>query len=193
MEHRKIIEKDYIDIETGMRFVEDIRGVLHCCSVMPMTDTTPQPTPPIDISIPPVEVNIPPLEVENPYKDKPLIILQSSIEGFTWPNTSSFHRIINSYGSGYVAFTTPIDKELHIESIVVTQSKNEESNASKQSIIGLYKGIDLKIALPVVRELNFKFTQPYKIEHSTLVEFKFKPFNKKLELNILVMGYLMEI
>lgn len=198
MEEKRIVEKDYVDSTTGMRFVEDVRGTLHCCSVIAMGDYTPPAIPPIEVNIPPIEippvdVNVPPLTVENPYKDKPLVILQSTVEGFTWPNTTSFHRINNSYGTGYVAFTTPIDKELHIVDVVATQSKEDESNASKQSVIGLYKGIGLQIAFPIVRELNYRFLQPYKVEHSTLVEFKFRPFNKKLELNILVMGYLMEI
>lgn len=199
MESKKLVTGDYIDTDTGLRFVEDIRGNLHCCSMFDMSNTSPTPTPPISIppidvsippiEIPPVEVTIPPITIENPYKNAVPIILQSTITGTTWATTTAWNRINNSYGSGYVAFTTPFDKELHITNLVVNQTMHG-SQLSKHSVIGLFKAGNLIMSFPVIQELNFTFFQPYIVEHSTFVEFKYKPFDASLWLSILAIGYL---
>lgn len=199
---KQIVTGDYIDPTTGLRFVEDIRGNLHCCTMM-MNNDTPTPTPPIEIppinippiEIPPVEVNIPPIEVvippvtiENPYKNSTPIILQSTIKDFTWASTTNWNRINNSYGTGFVGYTTPFNKELHIVSIVISQSKNGEGIGS--SNVGLFKAGNLIMSFPFVNELNYSFFQPYIVEHSTYIEFKYLPNHNKLQFSILAIGYL---
>lgn len=199
MEEKKIVERDYLDPATGLRFVEDIRGNLHCCSVITMNDSPSTPTPPIvippieippiDVEIPPIEVTIPPVEIENPYRNSIPVVLQSTIKNYTWPSITTWNRIINSYGSGYVAYTTPFNKELHLTNVVVTITRHGEG-LSNHSLLGLFKGGNLIMSLPVKEELNFSFFQPYVVEHSTFMEFKFLPFRNDLQFSILAIGYL---
>lgn len=59
MEQKKMVERDYTDPETGLRFVEDIRGNLHCIMGMGSSGVGD-----INITIPEIKIpEIPPAQV----------------------------------------------------------------------------------------------------------------------------------
>lgn len=72
MESKKMVTGDFIDPETKLRFVEDIRGNLHCVMTMENTNTSGD----INITVP--EIKIPDIII--PSQPAPNITITPDIE-----------------------------------------------------------------------------------------------------------------
>jgi hypothetical protein len=180
MERKKIITGDYEDILTGVRFLEDAQGRIHCMSCMAsgMGDTTNN----YNTTNSNTEV------VDNPYLTAQPVILQTNLLDYRWDNTNTFNRVVNSYTNAFLGYTTSYQRKLHITSILAVQSKG--SSDTQQSVLGLFNNGSLLLAFPLVAQLNYKFCTPFIIPDSTYTEFRFKPYNRNVQLSILMIGYL---
>jgi hypothetical protein len=176
MESKKIITGDYEDTTTGIRFLEDTEGRLHCMSCM----WKPQESSTVTNNN---ETNNY-YTVANPYQGKSPTVIQTAFMDNNWPSTNDFYRINNTYSGGYLGYTTSIDKELHITNIIASQG------STTLSILGLYKAGNLILSLPLFQEINMVFFEPIIIPPATYVELKFRPGTKKLSIAVCMIGYI---
>lgn len=181
MQNKKIVVGDYTDEQTGIRFVEDIRGNFHCIPSSGGSDeynvTNNYETNNYNTVVQPAG------EITN----LNAVILQSSIISFTWGSITLFNRINNSYIPGaFLTYTVPFGKQLHILSITATQYK---SGSSGISYVGLYRNGNLLLALPLQSELDCGFESHLVLPASSFVELKFLPYNNKIDLGICMLGY----
>ena len=181
MNEKPIITGDFQDEKTGIRFLEDRDGRLHCMSCMfqPMEGSG-------EITNNYNTTNNYTLE-DDIYKNSTPIILCTSVRDFTWATTSDFNRVNNTFTGGFFGYTTPVDKEFHITNILASAGKDD---ITKNNYLGIFKAGVFQFSLPVSGDLNFRFFRPLKIPHSTYTEIKFRPYNKKLELGLTWIGYL---
>lgn len=192
MINKKMVGQEYEDTETGLHFVEDIRGDLH---LVHKHEGSVINIPPPEVTVNPPDINLNPvINVEAGginYENATLVILQSSIRSQTWPSIINFTRIPNSYATGYLNYTVPFGKTLNLELIVASQVRNGEGSKLEISYLGLYKDGNFNIAIPFKDDLNYKFPYPLVFPSTSFMEIKFKPFHTKVDLGILVVGYLL--
>ena len=171
MESKKIITGDYKDVTTGIRFLQDVDGRIHCMSCManPNSGNT---------------TNNYYYTTTNELSGVPPTVIQTALLDCMWPSTSDFYRVNNTYSGGDLGYTTPFDKELYITDLIASQSY------AGLSLLGLYKGGAMLLSLPIMQDLHITFSNPIKIPTATYTEIKFKPGTKKISLAVCLIGYL---
>jgi len=87
---KKVVENDYIDTNTGLRFVEDVRGNFHCVPHMDMNPigdiivNVPEiKVPPITIPEPKIHIDISP-PVDDPEKQRLIRIMEALRSENNW-------------------------------------------------------------------------------------------------------------
>lgn len=179
MKVHRIVNNDYVDAITGLRFVEDVRGNYHLVPISSGGNTTNNYT----------EVHH---HHEHHETDSQLIILQTNIQSFTWSSVSNFNRINNTYSpNSFLAFTVPFGKEFRLFRIIAVQSRGTNT-MNDQSILGLFNSGNLVMAMPFSSPLDLDLDNTLKFGQASFVEFKFKPHNNKLDLSVLALGHLLE-
>lgn len=107
MEHKKMVEKDYTDPETGLRFIEDIRGNIHLVHMMEnmgnsgagdITINIPEIKIP-EIPAAQVNVNITP-PVDDPEKQRLIRIMEALRSENNWLWAEIMKAIINRKRQG---------------------------------------------------------------------------------------------
>lgn len=199
--YRKMVVMECLDESTGIRFVEDIRGNLY-------------PVPDFNVVLP--ELNIPAPEVhitvsggtgdttnnysttnnyeqaqqDRRYENATLVVLHTIIKSTNWPNVTDFHRIQNSYSPGsFLNYTVPFGKKFEIVSLVASQYLKGEGNQGL-SALGLFKSGSLLLSFPLIDNLNYEFIEPISLTSAQFLEIKYRPHDKKAELSVLLLGYL---
>lgn len=195
-EERQIITGDFIDKQTGMRFVEDIRGNFHCCYMEMSMPNIEIPAPIVNVSPPVVNVdggdNITNNYITNNYSDNlyvnaQRIILQNRLKSFTWQSDTLYNRI-NASASGYINYTVPFGKEFHINLMLAAQYGKGDGN-NGVSYIGIFVDGNSLLELPLISEMSYEFESPIRIPATSFVEFKFLPYTKKVDLGITIIGH----
>lgn len=212
-----MVEKDYTDPETGLRFVEDIRGNLHLVHTMGDMNMSPviNVEPPI-VNIPAPIVNLPApiVNVSSPEVNVPAPVV--NVEG---GGTTNNYNTTNNYGDIYINSQRIIAQNKLIGfTWASTTSYNRIPNNSggfinytvpfgKEyhinnivagqvvtgngglSYIGIFIDGNILLELPLISEMTYEFESPIKIPATTFVEFKFLPNNKKTDLGITIIGH----
>lgn len=180
---KPIITGDFTDEHTGIRFVEDIRGNLR--PLCPMFSGSGEHIHHEDITNNYYTTNN--TEITGfDYSNAQIIVLQTRIAGTDWPSNTTFYRINNSFGSGYLNYTVPFGKKFHVKSVICIQHKGSND---EPSYLGIFKEMDLFMSIPVKSEINLLFDYPLVFDSGDFMELKFWPFHKTCKLGVMLKGY----
>lgn len=177
MESKKIITGDYQDTTTGIRFLQDTEGRIHCMSCMANPNSG-------GVTNNYNTTNNNYYQQSDEFSGVAPTMVQTAVMDVVWPSTTDFYRVNNTYSGGYLGYTTPINKEFHITNLLASQG------SANLSLLGLYRGGNLLMSIPLMQDINLTFFRPITIPPATYVEIKFRPGAKKLSLAVCLIGYL---
>lgn len=183
-----MVGEDCIDPETGLRFIEDIRGGLHLIQPHHDMQTPTEPVEPVINNYYNTTNNyITPAEPDYANADK--VILHAYTKTIEWATDTNYNRIPVPNG-GFLNYTVPFGKEFHVKSIVLANYRDGNQN-KPPSHLGIFVDGNMLLPIPVIIEVNYEFPHPLILVAGSFLELKFKPFNKKVEVSVVLLGYLL--
>lgn len=157
----KLLERVEHDALTGIYIAEDIRGDFHL----------------VDWSS---SVNI---------SEMPRTYLQTDLKGYTWPTSSGYNRIPDSFHPGdFLVYTVPQGFRYSLSFLIA--SACQRSGTDTITFVSIYVNGIHKVLVPLFREIAYKPYSPLVFSEGTILEFMCKPGTKSTDFGIISGGHL---